>query len=100
MKKEKDHPEPRMFGLIPSYGFFIRHVTGIELSNIEISYMKEDFRPAFILDDVKGADIQHFKARHAPDVPTFVLKNIEDFNIHQVKGLADARPERMEQKKF
>ena len=99
-ERENDYPEPRMFGEIPAYGFFIRHVKGIELSNVEISYLKEDLRPAFVLWEVKGADFQHVKAQHAPDVPTFVLKNIEDFSIHQCKGLADTRLERVARQVF
>jgi polygalacturonase len=93
-ERENDYPEPRMFGEIPAYGFFIRHVKGIELSNVEISCLKEDLRPAFVIWEVKGADFQHVNAQHAPDLPTFVLKNIEDFSIHQCKGLADMRLER------
>jgi hypothetical protein len=37
-------------------GFFIRHVKGIEVSDVEVSYMKEDLRPSFVLNDVKDAD--------------------------------------------
>jgi polygalacturonase len=99
-ENEKDYPEPRMFGEIPAYGFFIRHVRGIELSNVEVGYLKEDLRPAFILNDVKGVDFQHVKAQHAADVPVIALKNVEDFTIHQCKGLPDTRLERVEQRKF
>lgn len=99
-EKENEYPEPSMFGEIPAYGFFIRHVKGIELSNIELGYLTEDLRPPFILDDVRGADFQHVKAQHAPEVPTFVLKNVEDFKIHQCGAVPDTRLERVEQKKL
>jgi hypothetical protein len=49
---------------------------------------------------VKGVDFQHVKAQHAPDVPVIALTNVEDFSIHQCKGLPDTRLERVEQKKF
>jgi len=42
-----------MFGMLPAYGFFIRHASGIEMHNVDISYMKEDRRPAFVIDQVK-----------------------------------------------
>lgn len=61
-EKENAYPEPGMFGVIPSYGFFIRQVKGLEMNNVEISYMNEDLRPAFILNDVKGADFTNLKA--------------------------------------
>ena len=60
---EKSYPEPKMFGQMPSQGFFIRHVRNIEMSNVEISSMQADARPAFILDDVQGA--RFFRVRGA-----------------------------------
>jgi polygalacturonase len=92
-EKEDDYPEPAMFGEIPAYGFFIRHVKGIEMSNVEVSYLKEEMRPAFILSDVKGADFQHVKAQAGAGVPTFVLTNVENFSTHQCWPLVDMRLE-------
>ena len=64
-EKEKEYPEPSMFGAIPAYGFYIRHVKGIEMDNVQVSYLKEDLRPAFILDDVKNAEFRNVKAQSA-----------------------------------
>jgi len=99
-ERENAYPEPSMFGTIPAYGFFIRHVKGIELNNVEVSYAKEDLRPAFVLNEVKGADFQHLKAQRAADAPTFVLKNVEDFSVQRSKGVPDTRIERAPEKKF
>jgi polygalacturonase len=99
-EKEANYPEPSMFGDIPAYGFFIRHAKGIELSNVEVSYLNEDQRPAFVLNDVSGADFFHVKAKLAKDADTFVLKSVSDFRAHQVEGVADTRLERVEQKKL
>jgi polygalacturonase len=97
---EDGYPDPRMFGQIPAYGFFIRHVKGIELNNVEVSFLNEDFRPAFILNDVKKADFHHVKAQHAPDVPTFVLKNVEEFSTHQCQAVPDMQLEQVKQKEL
>src|SRR3989441_2380377 len=56
-EKEDAYPEPAMFGETPAYGFFIRHVRGIELRDVEVGYLKDDARSAFILSDVKAADL-------------------------------------------
>jgi polygalacturonase len=98
-ENEKDYPEPVMFGEMPAYGFFIRHVNGLEMSDVEVSYMKEDLRPAFVLDDVKGADFFRVKAQHAPDVPTFSLTNVEDFSIRQ-SSLPDTRIDRVNKRRL
>jgi polygalacturonase len=86
---EKAYPEPRMFGVIPAYGFFIRHVKGIELNDVEVSVKAEDQRPAFLLQDVEGVEFNRVKAAHAASVPTFVLKNVTDFALRQSLTMPD-----------
>jgi polygalacturonase len=99
-ERETSYPEPSMFGTIPAYGFFARHVKGLVMRDVEVSFMKEELRPAFVLNEVRGADFYFVKAQRAADVPTFVLKNVEDFNAYQCKGVPDTRLERVTQKSF
>jgi len=65
---EKNYPEPSMFGTTAAYGFYIRHVDGLKLRDVEISYINEDARPAFVLDDVKGLDSHNVKGQTAKGV--------------------------------
>jgi polygalacturonase len=90
-EREKEYPEPSMFGLLPAYGFFIRHAKGIELTNVEVGFMQEDRRPAFVLDDVDGADFQHVKAQKAAGVSTIVLKNVKNFTSRGSTPLPDTQ---------
>jgi hypothetical protein len=92
-EKEREYPEPSMFGAIPAYGFFIRHVKGLEMNNVEVGYLKEDLRPAFMLDDVKDAEFRNVKAQLAPQVPEFILNNVEDFSAHDCRSVPDLRLE-------
>ena len=89
-----------MFGELPAYGFFIRHARGVELSNVEVAFMAEDLRPAFHLEDVRGASFLGVTAQKAADVPTFVLKNVEDFSVRNSRPVPDTRVERTESKRF
>jgi polygalacturonase len=50
----QDYPEFSMFGELPSYGFYVRHVNGIQMKNIKFTLEETDFRPAFIFDDVQN----------------------------------------------
>jgi polygalacturonase len=84
---EKTYPEPQKFGVIPAYGFFIRHVKNIELNNVEISFLGKETRPAFILDDVKGADLFHIRAQKPANAARFVLKNVQDFTLDKTEGI-------------
>lgn len=97
---EDGYPDPRFFGKIPAYGFFIRHVDGIEFNNVEIRYMEEDFRPAFVLDDVKNADFINVKTQKNLDIPTFMLKNIENFRTKDCQTVPDIELEIVKQKKL
>lgn len=99
-EKEDTYPEPSMFGEMPAYGFFIRHVKGLEMSDVQVSFMAEDQRPAFVLNDVRGADFRHVKAQLAPGASTFVLKNVEDFSLQQSRPLSDTVLERVTLKKL
>jgi len=56
------YPEYGMFGTLPAYGFFCRHVTGLTLDNIDLSYKEPDYRPAMFLDDVKDSRISDLSA--------------------------------------
>ncbi len=93
---ETEYPEPGRFGPVPSHGFFIRHVKRISMRDVEVRYMKEDLRPAMVLEDVQGAEFMHLKAEHAAGVPTFVLKNVEDFNVDQSRPLPDTHLDKVE----
>jgi polygalacturonase len=85
------YPEPSMLGETPAYGFYVRHATGVEMSNIDIRYLGDDQRPAFVLDDVKNADFNNIKAQRAAAVPAFVLKNVEQFTLRNSRDLPDQK---------
>lgn len=88
---ENAYPEPRMFGEIPAYGFFIRHVKDIQMNDVEVGYLKEDLRPALMLDSVRDAAFEQVRAQHAPGVPTFVLRDVAGFEVHHSSGLQDTK---------
>ena len=50
------YPENRAtFGLkLPASAFYIKHVKGLTLNDVSITYKEPDARPAFYLDDVKN----------------------------------------------
>ena len=89
-----------MFGLLPAYGFFIRHAKGIELNNVEVGFMQEDRRPAFVLDTVRGIDLNHVKAQKAPGVPTIVLRDAEDVTVHHSTPVPDTHVDKADQKEM
>ena len=88
-EKENNYPEPSMFGETPAYGFFIRHAERVSLDDVEVSFLQEDMRPAFVLKDVKGAEFRHVKGQRAGATPTVVLKDVRDFSSHASLPIPD-----------
>ncbi|HWB85087.1 MAG TPA: glycoside hydrolase family 28 protein [Bryobacteraceae bacterium] len=99
-EKEETYPDPKMFGAIPSHGFYLRHVKGIQIDNVDIRAMKEDFRPAFVLDDVVDADFFRVKTPKIADTPLFDLRKVDGLDIHLCSGVADAHLEKAAGKKL
>ena len=99
-ERENIYPEPSMFGDLPAYGFFIRHIKGLQMRDVEVSYLTPDLRPAFVLNNVTGAEFIHVKAQREADVPSFVLKNVSDFSIQQSWPVQDQRLERVDTRKL
>jgi polygalacturonase len=83
------YPGPKRFGPMPSQGFFLRHVNNIELSGVEIAAMAEDARPAFVLQNVNGADFFHVKT--PPSSPVIVTRDSKDVETRWVRGVNDGK---------
>jgi polygalacturonase len=95
---ENAYPEPTMFGPMPAHGFYIRHANNVQMRDIEIACMKEDARPAFVLNDVQGADFSHIEIPHTEGVPAFVLSKVADFNVYESKPLPNTQLDRVDRR--
>jgi polygalacturonase len=88
-ESENEYPEPGGFGPMPAYGFFIRHVKGIELRDVEIQTLQPDARPAFVLNDVDGAEFSCIKTPRGGG-PTWSLSNVRNFGLGQSRPFPDS----------
>ena len=86
-ENESKYPEPNMFGEMPSQGFYLRHIKNIELSDIEVAAISDDARPAFVLQNVSGADLFHIKT--PPGAPVLELHSSESVQALWVRGIKD-----------
>ena len=62
-----------MFGALPSYGFYCRHVEGLTMENIDLSYDSPDLRPALYLNDVNDSRISDLKAFHEAGTESLIV---------------------------
>jgi polygalacturonase len=89
-EKEKEYPEPNMFGTTPAHGFFLRHVKGVEIDGVRIESASPDERPAFALHDVRDADFRFIHLPATQATPAFVLHDVANVDVFRCKPAADA----------
>jgi polygalacturonase len=85
-EREEAYPEPSMFGTLPAYGLFARHVRDFRIRDIVVSFAAPEERPAIHLQDAVGVDCERVKAPTAAGVPTFVLKDVRDLEASRCPG--------------
>jgi polygalacturonase len=67
----RKYPENRMFGVLPAYGFYVRHVRNLNMKNISLAIEQEDSRPAFLLDDVHNSKFTDIMVQGIKPTPAF-----------------------------
>ena len=114
-----NYPDPGMFGALPAYGLYCRHVDGLTLSNVQLSFddgywrlePEEGRRPrwttddgvpipsepgepgrALVCDDVTNLQIEGLRARPSPDGCALVrFVNVRDAIIRGCMPTRDAK---------
>jgi len=54
-EKEESYPESTMFGTLPAYGFYCRHVKGLKFTDVSLQTAAADQRHAIVCEDVQDA---------------------------------------------
>ena len=61
-----------MFGTLPSWGFYCRHVRGLKFTNLHLSTAKPDLRHAMLFDDAEDIQIDGLSAPVPPGAAPMV----------------------------
>jgi polygalacturonase len=65
-EKPEAYPEFSMFGRLPAYGFYCRHVKGLKLHNVKLLLAAPDPRHAVVFDDVEELDLDGLDCAWSP----------------------------------
>ena len=83
------YPEPHLFGVLPSWGLFARHVSNLRVRGLELLTRDADARPAVLLDDVDGARFSSVELNSRPARSAWSLTNVRGLRVFDVTGLPD-----------
>jgi len=79
---EVAYPGPYVFGRLPCYGLYLRHIDGLTMKNVNITSTVEDPRPMITADDVTQATFQNVSGTAAdPTQPFLDLRNMKATTI-------------------
>ncbi|MEJ2617628.1 MAG: hypothetical protein P8Z35_21920, partial [Ignavibacteriaceae bacterium] len=91
-EKEDQYPESNMFGKLPAYGFFIRHVKGLTLNNFNLNIINDEKRPALIINDADNINVYGFKAYIDKEAESFIeLINTRNMFIYNSRPYGSAK---------
>ena len=72
-----DHyPEFSMFGELPAWGLYVRHVKGLVMKNVRFGIAEPDYRPSVVLDDVEGLVAKDLEVEGDNKSINLVLKDV------------------------
>ena len=92
-ENERGYPEPSMFGTLPVYGFFARHVAGLTVERMHVRYAAPEARPAVWLGDAVGVRLREFDAQQTPGAPRLVLREVRGLTLQKCSGVKDVTSE-------
>jgi hypothetical protein len=65
-EKAGSYPESTMFGVLPAYGFYCRHVRGLTFTNVQLQTTTSDQRHAVVCEDVEDVLIDALDTTYSP----------------------------------
>jgi polygalacturonase len=51
------YPTPEIFGELPAYAFYFRHVDGVRMKNVYVRYLERDCRSALVFDNAHTIEL-------------------------------------------
>jgi len=79
------YPEFSMFGELPAWGFYVRHVKGLTMKNIKLTSVKPDFRTACIFNDVEKLKLDGFAVKANQTPPVMILNKVKNHSLNKMQ---------------
>jgi polygalacturonase len=86
---EKSYPDPELFGVMPSWGMFARHVANLQVRDVDFHLLRADQRPAVVLDDVVGAQLSGVRLPEMTDRTAWSLTKVTGLRVRDTTGLPE-----------
>lgn len=90
-EKPEAYPEYSMFGTLPAYGFYCRHVKGLTLRDIRLDWEEPDRRHSLVLEDVEDAEVDGVTAAGVADGSSVIrMRKVRNVFLRGCRVLGEA----------
>jgi len=79
----KRYPEQSFFGILPSYGAYIRHTKNLVMNNWTIKYAEHEERPAIFLLDVHNSEFYNIRGMAPNSNQLFLMQQESNENKYE-----------------
>lgn len=79
------YPEFSMFGELPAWALYMRHVRGLRILDLQVILDRPDYRPAFVADDVWNLKSDTIAVRGADPTPMLAVLQCKDVKVKGVQ---------------
>ena len=86
-EKEAAYPEFSMFGELPSWGLYVRHMDGLIMRNVSMTIQAPDYRPCMIFDDVTNLDMKSCRIKGDHKEHQIILHNTSEVKMDDDQGV-------------
>ena len=86
-ENEAHYPEFSMFGELPAWGLYVRHMDGLTMKNIKLSIEAPDYRPPLVFEDVQNLLIQSLIIEGENKKKHIVLRNTDNVDIENEQAV-------------
>ena len=94
---ETSYPEFSMFGELPAWGMYVRHVKGLNMKNVRLILNNPDYRIGMLFDDVQGLQLENIAIPFCNALPAILLNNVKEHSIKNMKVPGNAKTNIREQ---
>jgi hypothetical protein len=94
-ERPEAYPESTMYGTLPAYGFYCRHVKNLSLENVVLRTERPDQRHALVLDDAENVRISGLDAQYAPGGAA-PIRQIRSQAVQVIDSKAEGAPRLLE----
>lgn len=80
-ESENGYPQPTVWGNLPCYGLFVRHVKNIEIANCTLKSEQPDPRPAIIAVDVDNLVVDGLQTDKEKSRNVLIMKDVRKSSV-------------------